>query len=187
MTFAEWIKAQIEALRAMISSDDTPDPARPGDDVVRETRSNDTLTWHFFSNPSNLSRVRKSIERFCGECSLDTPACDEIGLVVNEALANVIRHAYGNAKDKPIEMRAARLERGVRISIRDWGNGIIPMTDSSVEKDPLVPGGLGLICMRHLMNDMHFTPEPDGMLLVMTRTTPGSKAATVDETDRNNP
>ena len=182
MSFAEWIREQIDALRAMIVPDEVDETAvgTAAADGVQEARSDDKITWRFPSNPSHLARMRKLIEQFSGESGLDTAACDEIGLVVNEALANVIRHAYDNAKDRPIEMTAEPLHPGVKITIRDWGNGVNPAKAMQKEKDPMVPGGLGLICIRQLMGDMQFFPQDEGMLLVMTRTTSGSNAAAVD-------
>jgi anti-sigma regulatory factor (Ser/Thr protein kinase) len=68
----------------------------------------------------------------------------------------------------------------VRISIRDWGNGKIPKpADNPATADPLMPGGLGLICLRRLTDDATFEPQLDGgVKLVMTRTTPGLLSST---------
>jgi serine/threonine-protein kinase RsbW len=96
-------------------------------------------------------------------------ASDEVGLCVNEALANVIRHAYGNADHKPIEIDAEYRDDAVRIAIRDWGNGVNPHQLPAAPHDPLKPGGLGMICLGQMMSDVKFTPQPDGMLLEMTR------------------
>jgi len=37
------------------------------------------------------------------------------------------------------------------------------------ERDPCTPGGLGMVCLRQLMDSAEFTPQPDGMLLTMTK------------------
>jgi anti-sigma regulatory factor (Ser/Thr protein kinase) len=177
MSLSEWIKLQIESLRSMIIHDDPP-PIPP--DGVAESQVEDGLSLRFLSNTSNLGRARRAVEKFCETTGLDQPARDEIGLVINEAVANVMRHAYDNAPDKPIEITLTRIENGVKIKLRDWGNGVNPAHRPETEKDPLVPGGLGLICLKRLMDGVQFTPQPDGMLLEMTRTSSGSKAAHVD-------
>jgi serine/threonine-protein kinase RsbW len=179
MSFSEWIKLQIESLRAMIVHDDPP-PVPP--DGVAEVAVEDGVSLRFLSNTANLGRARKAVEKFCESTSLDQPARDEIGLVINEAIANVIRHAYDNDPGKPIELTLRHQGDGVKIQLRDWGKGVNPAEKPMVEKDPLVPGGLGLICLKRLMDDVQFTPQPDGMLLEMTRTTSGSKAAHIDHT-----
>lgn len=177
MRMSEWIKLQIDALRSMIVADDPP-PVPP--DGVAETRSGDAVLLRFQSSTANLSRARKAVEKFCENTELDQPARDEIGLVVNEALANVIRHAYSGANDQPIELRLEPYHGGVCLQIRDWGNGRDPSEGFKQRHDPLVPGGLGLICLKKLMDGIKFTPQTDGMLLEMIRTSPGSRAKLVD-------
>jgi anti-sigma regulatory factor (Ser/Thr protein kinase) len=177
MRFSDWIKVQIDALRSMIVPDEPP-PIPP--DGVLETAIENGVQLQFLSNPANLSRARKAVERFCETTALDQPARDEIGLVVNEALANVIRHAYGNAPDRPIEMKIEHYEDGIHLVIRDWGNGVNPANRPHEPHDPLVPGGLGLICLKKLTDGVQFKPQPDGMLLELIRTSNGSKAAKVD-------
>jgi serine/threonine-protein kinase RsbW len=178
MTFSEWIKVQIDALRAIIVPDDDPPPPPP--EGVEQIVDGKSIILRFQSSPANLSRVRKAIESFCRQTQLQPAACDEVGLVVNEALANVIRHAYDNAENKPIEVKADLFETGLKIHIRDWGNGQDPSQQPRPTHDPLVPGGLGLICMKHLMDEFRFVPQSDGMLLELTRTTPTSKAEKIN-------
>jgi anti-sigma regulatory factor (Ser/Thr protein kinase) len=93
---------------------------------------------------------------------------------VNEALANIMRHAYGGAKDRPIQINADPVDGSggnhIRIAIRDWGNGVNPASLPEKQYDPLTPGGLGLICMRKMMDETVYTPQPDGgMLVTMTK------------------
>jgi serine/threonine-protein kinase RsbW len=90
-----------------------------------------------------------------------------VGLCVNEALANVIRHAYNGALGRPIEVTARWASDGLVITIRDWGNGEIPPPPR--RRDPLEPGGLGLICLKELMDESIFQPQPDGMLLTLVK------------------
>jgi anti-sigma regulatory factor (Ser/Thr protein kinase) len=123
------------------------------------------------SDPANLASTRRAIEAFGGGCGFDKSAIEDVGLCVNEALANVIRHAYGGATDKPIVVGAACDPDSITITIRDWGAGAeLPKNLPSKKCDPLTPGGLGLICLKQLMDEVIFAPQPDGgMLLTMTR------------------
>jgi serine/threonine-protein kinase RsbW len=121
------------------------------------------------SDPANLAAVRKAVESFAQNMGeFGEPCCGNIGLCVNEILANVIRHAYGNRTDRPIHVRAAVDEERLVIEIRDWGNGIDPSRVKQAPYDPLKPGGVGLICIRELMDDITYHPQPDGMLTRMT-------------------
>src|SRR3954469_3605038 len=100
------------------------------------------------SDPATLATTRRAIEMFAAQCGFDETARGEIGLVINEALANVIRHAYQGATDQPIELSAQRTDDGMSLTVRDWGPGVDPMELPAKKHDPMRPGGVGLICMR---------------------------------------
>jgi serine/threonine-protein kinase RsbW len=120
------------------------------------------------SDPAQLAPVRHRLEEFCAGCGFDEKACGEIGLVVNEAMANVTRHAYGGAKDKPIELSVEFADGVLRIGIRDWGTGRLP-PDQKRPHDPLQPGGVGLLCLREWMDNVTFSQQREGMLLTLER------------------
>ena len=127
------------------------------------------LRLNITSDPANLAMVRQAIENLCAENGFEKKACDEIGLCVNEAMANVIRHAYYGAEDRPMEVSADLNDCAVKITIRDWGNRINPMDLPPKKPDPMRPGGRGLVCLKQMMDQITFTPQPDGMLLEMVR------------------
>ena len=125
------------------------------------------------TTPSDAVRirdVRHAVESFAKVAGLSEAASDSLGLCLNEALANVIRHAYEGAPDKPIRVIAeAPAPSTVRVSVRDWGNGVDPSQMPAKPRDPLEPGGIGLVCLKELMDEVLFTPQPDGMLLTLTK------------------
>jgi serine/threonine-protein kinase RsbW len=121
------------------------------------------------SHPSKLAIVRRAIESFAHGCGFDETGRNELGLVVNEALANVMRHAYQGATDRPIIVKAECRSGRLTISIRDWGNGVDPTRLPQRRPDPLCPGGLGMLCLREMMDEVRYEPQPDGMLLTMSR------------------
>jgi len=121
------------------------------------------------SDPANLRGVRKRIEDFAKSAGLPQEACDHLGLAVNEALSNIMRHGYGGAKDRPIVVTARRIGDGVQLAIRDWVQPFDPGALPQENRDPLTPGGVGLICIHKLMDEVHFSRLPDGMLLTMVK------------------
>jgi anti-sigma regulatory factor (Ser/Thr protein kinase) len=121
------------------------------------------------SDPAQIAAVRKATEDIAQAAGLDEQAVAEVGLCVNEALANVIRHAYGGAKDRPIVISAYCQDGGMVVTIRDWGNGVNPASLPPRPYDPLEPGGLGLICLWRMMSQVTYLPQGDGMLLVMKK------------------
>jgi serine/threonine-protein kinase RsbW len=128
-----------------------------------------SIQLKIISDPANLASVREAIESLCANGGFNAESVGEIGLCVNEAMANVIRHAYNGATDRPIEISAQLDARHVAIEIRDWGNGVNPAELPPKEPDPMTPGGLGLVCLRQMMDETYFQPQPDGMLLTMKR------------------
>jgi anti-sigma regulatory factor (Ser/Thr protein kinase) len=146
------------------------------------THAGDRLVLNVTSDPANLGPVRRACEAFCRRQGLDEAAAGDVGLCVNEAMANVTRHAYGGATDRPVAVVAEAVDaigsavpdgspaaRSVRIVMRDWGNGVNPLMLPPKPPDPLQPGGLGLVCLRRLIDELAFEPQPDGMRLVMVK------------------
>jgi serine/threonine-protein kinase RsbW len=127
------------------------------------------LRLRITSDPANLAPTRFAVETMARAAGFDPRAVDEIGLVVNEALANVIRHAYQGAPGRPIEVQADVVDGEFRLCIRDWGSGKAPAELPECKDDPMKPGGLGLICLRQMMDEAQFVPQPDGMLLKLRR------------------
>jgi serine/threonine-protein kinase RsbW len=121
------------------------------------------------SHPATLAPVRKQVEAFSEKAGFDFDARGQIVLVVNEAMANVMRHAYRGASDRPIEVSAEDTGDALRIDVRDWGSGVTPDCQPTRQFDPTTPGGLGLICLRQFMDEVKFNPQPDGMQLTMIR------------------
>jgi serine/threonine-protein kinase RsbW len=126
------------------------------------------LSLETISDPARLAPTRRAIEAFCAACGFDEKAVADVGLVVNEAMANVIRHAYGGKTDRPLKVDAEFEGDQLEIKIRDWGNGKDPSL-TPPKQDLLTPGGLGLHCLRSLMDEVVFHPQPDGMLLTLRR------------------
>jgi len=133
------------------------------------------LQLHVTSDTANVASVRRAVEEYSAAAGFDESEAGQIGLVINEAIANVIRHAYHGQSGRPIELTAEPLTDGshgmsMRLRLRDWGNGADP--EKSRKRDYVVgqPGGLGLVCLRGFMDEVEFTPQPDGgMLLTLVK------------------
>jgi serine/threonine-protein kinase RsbW len=124
------------------------------------------------SHPANLAAVRKQVESLAAAHGFSAKAVAEIGLCVNEAMANVIRHAYDNRHDRPIELTADVDERDggwITITIRDWGSGVDPSCCPPRPYDPLEPGGVGMICLRQWLDEVRYDRQPGGGMLTTMR------------------
>ena len=130
------------------------------------------------SDPSEVADARRCAEAAARLAGLDERAAGEVGLAVNEALANVIRHAYDGDAEGAIEVTFTDVGTGLAVDVRDWGNGTLPNPEAEHVLDPLAPGGLGLRCIEAAMDVVQFEPQPDGMRLRMCkRVAAGARAA----------
>ena len=61
------------------------------------------------SDPRLLYVVRAAIERLTEVSGFSPPECRSITRAVDEAVANVMRHAYGSSPDKRIDVSCKRV------------------------------------------------------------------------------
>jgi anti-sigma regulatory factor (Ser/Thr protein kinase) len=128
-----------------------------------------TKQWDINSHPAGLREVRRELESFAQSIGMAEESSHAVGLVLNEALANIIRHGYDGALDKPIRVTAQTGDNELRIQIRDWAKPFDPALVKQRYDGELKPGGIGLICIRKLMDKATFQRLPDGMLLTLTK------------------
>src|ERR1700688_145851 len=74
------------------------------------------------SNPRYLPVVRGAIAPLAAAIGWDESECRAITLALDEALANVIRHAYHDRTDGLIEMECRETADGLEITLLDNGD-----------------------------------------------------------------
>jgi serine/threonine-protein kinase RsbW len=149
--------------------------AKPSSQVPAVPKPPTPLELHVTSDTANVAAVRRAVEAYSAAAGFDETDAGQIGLVINEAVANIIRHAYHGQSGRPIELIAEPLTDGthgmsMRLRLRDWGDGVDPEKCRTKEYVVGVPGGLGLVCLRGFMDEVDFSPQSDGgMLLTMVK------------------
>ena len=116
------------------------------------------LRLQLLSNPVVLCGVRGVVSPIASALGFGEEDCRSITLAVDEALTNVIRHAYGGKLDRPIAIQFNKLKGadgespGLEIVLSDRGPK--PEPDAFEEKPAgeLRSGGLGLHFMRQSMD-----------------------------------
>lgn len=135
------------------------------------------------SNPLYLSGTRELIAGVARRLGFSDEACSHIALAVDEALANVIRHGYGKACDKPIWISLfpigdgpaggcpdGSLPKALKIIIEDEARQVDPCTIKSRDLDEIRPGGLGVHIIKTVMDFVLWeTRGPSGMRLTMVK------------------
>lgn len=131
------------------------------------------------SIPSHLPVVRSALDRFCELLGFSEEERGLVVLAVDEALTNIIRHAYRGRNDQRIEitfrcMSGADGQEALQIQLRDWGDAVSPEQFKPRPLQEVRPGGLGVHIMRCCMDNVEYRPAPEGgTCLTMTKLAPG--------------
>lgn len=126
------------------------------------------------SSAEQLPAVRSAVERMCQAIGFGEPQVGNIVLSTDEALTNIIRHAYRGQPGQPIEIQMGAIDQagrgGIRIVIRDHGRAVPPEQIKPKCPGTLRPGGLGVHIMRECMDELDYRPaDGGGTRLTMTK------------------
>jgi anti-sigma regulatory factor (Ser/Thr protein kinase) len=115
------------------------------------------------SDPSMLCVVRAAMERLTETLGFAEPEVRSVTRAVDEALTNIMRHSYGGALDRRIELSCLRVAKGraksgkgFEIRLVDYGPKIDPAKLRGRKLDEIKPGGLGLHFIRQSMDVVEF-------------------------------
>ena len=126
------------------------------------------------SSPANLPAVRATVEEVCRNVGFDPDAVGDIVLSVDEALTNIIRHAYRGAEDQPIDVRLTpigdRRPNAIEICLADRGRHMDPARIKPRELGRVRPGGLGVHIITKCMDEVRYEArQGGGTLLTMVK------------------
>lgn len=113
--------------------------------------------------------VRSAVQQFATISGFGEEECRSIVLAVDEALTNVIRHAYGNRPDQAIEVICRRIgakpsgadRAGIEFVLVDHGRPADPAELRGRPLGDVRPGGLGTHLIAEIMDDVRYEPLPD--------------------------
>jgi anti-sigma regulatory factor (Ser/Thr protein kinase) len=134
------------------------------------------LRMTILSQTENLPDVRAAAEGICRELGFDSTSAGAVVLSVDEALTNVIRHAYHGREDQRIDIEFATEgdpPRELRIRLRDYGQFVDPSTIKSRDLADVRPGGLGVHIISNCMDHVRYAPaDGGGTMLTLTKRIP---------------
>jgi len=125
-----------------------------------------------FDMPSDtryLPVVRGAIGPLAAAIGWEESECRAITLAVDEALANVIRHAYNNRADGLIELECRESANGLEITLLDKGDAPEMSKICARELGCDQPGGLGTHIIRKVMDRVSYEPSPEGNRFVASK------------------
>lgn len=130
-----------------------------------QPKSQMLLKLELQSNPEALCLVRATIERAAEV--LHFPDSDARAIVrsVDEALANVMRHAYRGRAGLPIKLSCHKLQQagtgdshtGIEVILQDRGVAVNLAKLKGRQLDDVRPGGLGLHFINESMDTVEFS------------------------------
>ena len=139
-------------------------PRRTAKDHNGDLIRGSLLRLEFSSDPGLLCAVRGAVERLTESFGFSAADCRAVTRAVDEALTNIIRHAYSGKPDRPIEMFFRSVRRqvdhqaavGLEILLCDRGPAIKPDQLCMRALEEVRPGGLGLHFIQQSMDVVEY-------------------------------
>ena len=120
------------------------------------------VTFDMGSEPCYLPIVRATVGQMASMIGWDEADCRAITMAVDEALANVIRHAYHGRADGRIELHFRAGEGTLEIRMRDTGAAPDSSKICAREVGCDKIGGLGTHVIRDVMDTVSYESCKEG-------------------------
>ena len=115
------------------------------------------------SNPKELRKVRLEIELYCKANFTNLDSSKAI-IAVDEALQNVMRHAYDMKPDQLIDIFFKKTElNDFEVKIRDYGKQSPLENIKSRDLKDIRPGGLGIYFIKQCSKSSEYKHLPNGI------------------------
>lgn len=121
------------------------------------------------SDARYLPVVRGAVGPLASAMGWDESDCLAITLALDEALANIIRHAYHNCADGLIELECRESVNGLEITLLDHGD---PPDGTKICARAMTcdqPGGLGTHIIKEVMDTVSYQATPAGNRFMATK------------------
>jgi serine/threonine-protein kinase RsbW len=142
---------------------------------VQKTSAN-IFTLNIPSRTDNLEIIRDFIIGIARKFGFNDDGIGEIELAVDEACANVIKHAYNYDENKKIDITVETNSSKLTITISDQGRGFDPNKLESPEQrlQKHARGGLGIALIKKVMDEVSFELNPGNNHVRMVKYIPRS-------------
>jgi serine/threonine-protein kinase RsbW len=137
------------------------------DHMEKVTR--DVIRLKIPSDPKYVSSVRALIGDLALKNGFDRTKNVDLQLAANEALANVIEHAYDGQKNKVIFIYIIVTYRNIEVIIKDLGKKV---NLNEIKSRPLTEyrdGGLGVFLINNMVDEVVYTSQGGGTELKLVK------------------
>ena len=143
------------------------------------------LTLRMPSHPRYLAVIRAAVGELGSLSGLGDEECQGIILAVDEAVANIIRHAYHGHHEKPIEVNCVADDGRLEFTLLDKGDPPDPARICGQPMDCESLGGRGTHLIRMIMDEVCYERVPAGNRLRLTKKIPPASDGEARRESRN--
>jgi serine/threonine-protein kinase RsbW len=123
------------------------------------------VSRRFDASLEKLAAMRSFVEDAAASGGGDPDSIFEMLVAMNEATTNLVQHGYRGARGT-IEIEVGYQDDALVVWVRDWSSPFdpaqVPDRDVTVPLEDRPPGGLGIMMMRQLTDDLIYRHGPDG-------------------------
>ena len=150
-------------------------PSTPELPVTPEASEPLGFQMRISSDPRLLAVVRHTVSEFAAIRGFADDQCQSIALAVDEALSNIIRHAYHNRFDQEIEIRFRADGDSLEFTFVDRGEPIDRSKFCAQPLDGAALGGRGTHLIRQIMDEVCYErPSEENRLRLKKRLAAGT-------------
>lgn len=128
----------------------------------------------FKNEEQELSRVAGFMEEVCDELQLDPHLAMKLQLAIEEMVVNVISYAYPKGSFADISLTVEADGKELTIVLSDSGVPFDPTAkdDPDLDVDPMdrQQGGMGILIVKNIMNEVSYQRLGDTNQLTMKKT-----------------
>lgn len=118
-----------------------------------------------------LSLLGAFVQELCGTIAgLPASASYNVELAINEAVVNVITHAYHDDPKGKVQLTFIVKSDSLEVQIRDWGRSFDASAIPTPDLDQPHESGYGVYLIRQLMDRASYQPKTnDGNLVTLVK------------------
>jgi serine/threonine-protein kinase RsbW len=154
----------------MSSNEGSPPRLVPVQPVTEPLKFEMRLT----SDPRLLAVVRSTVAQLAATLGFEDAQCRKITLAVDEALSNIIRHAYKNEGNHMIDLDFEAQADFLEFTFIDRGEPADPARICAQPIDNVALGGRGTHLIREIMDEVNYERLPGHNRLRLKKYMPGA-------------
>lgn len=120
------------------------------------------------STLDEIPKIRTFVREFCKSIIPPLPEdrLDDLDLAIQEAVSNIVRHAYQNRNDGTIQATITRTPQGILIELKDRGvafsQGSKPLFNPDTDNIEEKTGGFGRYIIQQIMDEVSYERDDTG-------------------------